>query len=267
MVNEDDEGQKDKESSQDIQPFLVEGDSLVIPSLTISIRDDGKLEAQPIEFHTGSYMCPYWLQIAYGHLVITEKNSNAITDAEERNNNEEIGEALKLEFSSGMQAMMAAGIAVDAFYASTKDYVTIPDETARAWYNNRTARYKQVLEVLRLAYRIDNSDTQGLREALKHIYHFKDKAVHPSSGALPLALHPKLNKMTNWRYAAFCFQKAKVAVSLAFQIVWRLAASPREQDYANLELMSYCKTLLMSVKPLLDTWEERYGALNRHTAI
>lgn len=211
-------------------------------------------------------MCPYWLKFAYDHLLITEQNSNAITNAKERNNDEEIGDALKLEFSSGMQAMMAAGIAVDAFYASTKDYVAISDETARAWRDNRTARYKQVSEVLRSAYRIANSDARGLRDVTKHIYHFRDKAVHPSSGALPLALHPGLNKVTNWRYAAFCFQKAKVAASLAFQIVWRLVASPREQDYVNLELMNYCETLLTSIKPLLDTWEERYGSFVDLTA-
>ena len=261
MVNKDNEGQKDKENSQIIQPFLVKGDSLVIPNLTISIRSDGKLEAQPVVFHTGSYTCPYWLQIAYDHLLMTEKNSNAITDAQERNNNEEIGDALKLEFSSGMQAMMAAGIAVDAFYASTKDYVAIPDETVRAWRNNRTARYKQVSEVLRLAYRIDNSDIQEFRRAVKHIYHLRDRAVHPSSGALPLALHPQLNKMTNWRYAAFCFQKAKVIVSFSLQIVYRLIASSREEDYASPELMNHCKILLVSVRPLLDMWEGQYGSL------
>lgn len=103
---------------------------------------------------------------------MTEQNGNTLMDAKKRNNNEEMGDALKLEFSSGMQAMIASGIAIDAFYASVKEYVAIPPETTRAWRDNGTARYKQVSEVFRMAFRLDNASALELRGAIKRIYYF-----------------------------------------------------------------------------------------------
>lgn len=260
------ERNEEQEDSQTLEPFLVKGDILSIPNLTISFGDDGNPELQPVTFYTGSHMCPYWLRIAYDHLLATEKNSVALIDAKRRNSNDEMGDALKLEFASGMQAIMASGIAIDAFYASVKEYVSIPLETTKAWRENRKARYKQASEVFRIAFHLDKAEAHELREVIKSIYDSRNRAVHPSPGASALALHPQLNKMTNWRYAAFCFQYAKTIVSFAVQIVCRLAGSPREADYISSDLMNYCKTLLVDVEPLLGMWAGEYGPLIRRTA-
>lgn len=262
-------GKSDEEKAQDsqaLEPFLVKGDILSIPNLTFSVGDNGKLELQPITLYTGSDMCLHWLRLAYNHLLMTEEASNALIEAKKRSNNDEIGNALNLEFSSGMQAIMASVIAIDAFYASVKEHVVISAETAQAWHDNGTARYKQVAEVFRLAFRLDNADTQSLRKVIKRLFYFRNRAVHPSSKALALALHPQLGKATNWWYAAFCFQNAKMAFSLAFRIVVRSAGSPRKEDYVNLDLAKYCRALVVKTKPLIDAWEERYGGLFEETA-
>lgn len=243
------------------EPFIVKGDILSIQNLTISLGADGKLEAQPVSLYTGSHMCPQWLKIAYDHLLVTEENSNTLLDAIRRSDDEAIGDALKLEFSSGMQAVMASGIAIDAFFAAVKEHVVIPPATTQAWRTNGTARYKQISEVFRLAFRLDNTEVQELRNTIKRIYYFRDRAVHPSSTASALAIHPQLNKMTNWWYAAFCYQNAKTAASFAIQIICRLAGSPNDKDYVSPSLTNYCKASLIGIIPLLAAWEEHYGPL------
>ncbi len=263
MRNDDEEQPED---SQNLEPFLVKGDSLNTSNLTISVRDDGELELEPITFYTGLDMCLPWLGIAYDHLLMTEKASNALTDAIQRGNDEEVGNTLKLELSSGVQAVIASAIAIDAFYASVKEHVTMPLETAQAWQSSKTARYKQTLEVFRLAFRLDNIEAQQLRKALKRIYYFRDRALHPSSKASALARHSQLGKATNWWYAAFCFRNARMVACFALQIVIRSAGSPRREDYVNLDLAKYCRALVISTKPLRDAWESQYGVLFNETA-
>jgi len=46
-----------------------------------------------------------------------------------------------------MQAIMAAAIAVDAFYAMIWTHVDLPPDIANKWRAGRTARYSQVTEV------------------------------------------------------------------------------------------------------------------------
>ena len=261
----DEEEKTLNEDSQISGPFVVKGMRLRIKDFPISMGDDGQLTLGPLTLYTSLDMSSYWLKIAYNHLLAAEQAHEALLNAKQRDHSEDIGGALEQEFFSGMQAMMACGIAIDAFYASVKEYAAIPPETTRAWHDNGTARYKQVSEVFRLAFRLDNVNAQELRKVIKRIYYFRDRAVHPSSKASALALHPQLNKMTNWWYAAFCFQNAKMAVSFALQIVCRLAGSPREEDYISLDLMNYCKTSFTRVVPLLDMWGKQYGPLIKQT--
>jgi hypothetical protein len=45
-----------------------------------------------------------------------------------------------------MQAMMAAAIAIDSFYAALQENTNIPNATIQLWRENRTARYKQITD-------------------------------------------------------------------------------------------------------------------------
>lgn len=57
-------------------PFLTKGMRVSISELTLSIDDDGKLSMGPVVIHTGLDMCPYWLSIAYNHLLAAEEARN-----------------------------------------------------------------------------------------------------------------------------------------------------------------------------------------------
>lgn len=257
------DGEEEAEDAQPLELFLVKGNPLSIQNLVISADDVAE-----ITFHTGSDMCSHWLKIAYDHLLMTEKASGALADAKKIGVDEDIGDALKLEFSSGMQAVVASGIAIDAFYASVKEYISIPPETAQAWREKKIARhrYKQISEMFRLAFHLNNVYEQSQRKFIKDVFDLRNKAVHPSSETSAPALHPQLNKLASWWYAAFRFQNAKAAVTSALVIIIRLAASPKKEDYVNLDLAKYCRALVVKTKPLIDAWEKQYGVLFEDTA-
>ena len=55
---------------------------------------------------------------------------------------------------------MASGIAIDAYYASIKDHIDLPEELVKAWRENGTARYKQIAEVFKRAFPL-SQETAG----------------------------------------------------------------------------------------------------------
>lgn len=142
---------------------------------------DGQLMLGPLTLYTSLDMSSYWLKLAYEHLLATERAHKALLDAKQRNHDEDIGSALEQEFLSGMQAIMAAGVAVDAFYSRVKENVEIPGEVTRAWREKKTARYKQITETFKIVFGLRNEVASSLREVLKQNFDARDKAVHPSS--------------------------------------------------------------------------------------
>ncbi|AMK76037.1 MULTISPECIES: hypothetical protein [Methylomonas] len=122
-----------KPETPDPGVFLVKGDTVSIPSFSVSIDEEGKMNADPVILKTGIEMTPYWLNIAYKHLISTEVTHKKLMLVKAEENNRLIGECLKKEYSSGMQAIMASGIAIDAYYASVKEHVKIPKDQVDAW--------------------------------------------------------------------------------------------------------------------------------------
>ena len=65
------------EKPEKIEPdpgiFLTKGMKICIPSFSISIGDDGGVVSDPVTLLTGLDMSPYWLEIAYQHLLVTEE--------------------------------------------------------------------------------------------------------------------------------------------------------------------------------------------------
>ena len=49
------------------------GMKISIPSFSISIGEDGGVVSDPVTLLTGLDMSPYWLEIAYQHLFVTEE--------------------------------------------------------------------------------------------------------------------------------------------------------------------------------------------------
>jgi hypothetical protein len=100
---------------------------------------------------------------------------------------------LEREFESSMRAIMAAAIALDAFYAVLQPHVGPEPKLLEKWRKKRTARYSQVTEVVRRAFNLKRNGTKTLRKNLKQIYRLRDLAVHPPGNIQAAILHPELN--------------------------------------------------------------------------
>jgi hypothetical protein len=239
--------------------FLVKGDKVSIPSFSISIDEQGNLHTDPVALHTGIDMSPYWLNIAFGHLKATERAHKRLMQAKATGDDNLIGENLKKESASGMQTIMASGIATDAYYASIKEHVTIPQNTIDAWQANGTARYKQIAETMRVGFHLSNASGKNLRDALKQNLSLRDMAVHPKAGTTSPQHHVELNKITDWRYATFRFHNAKTIYGLTLSIIFQTASklSPKVSN----ELATQCNKLTATLKPILRKWERKYGKL------
>lgn len=239
--------------------FIVKGDIVGVEEFSISVNENGKIEASSVMLTSGIDMTTYWLSIAFQHLKATEGAHKRLMQAKDAKNDIEIGKYLKKESSSGMQAIVSSGIAIDAYYASVRDCIKIPTEQSRAWREKRTARYKQISEVLRLAFPMTKEAFTKVRKILKQNISWRDKAVHPSSGVTSPSVHVELNKITDWRYATFRFYNAKAIYGLTLSLIHKTATNPPADKHKKLQ--EYCDGLVPKVVPWVKKWERKYGKL------
>ncbi|MGH7103051.1 MAG: hypothetical protein ACREFJ_11710 [Acetobacteraceae bacterium] len=205
--------------------FLTRGMTVAIPpgGLTLSIGADGKPHGRlTIQVHYD--LCPTWLELASRHLSDAEERKLARTAAWNTDDQDAKAASLEAGFESSMQAIMAAAIAIDSFYAALRDKTDIPPETIKAWRENKTARYKQIVEVLRRAFSIAPRNCINLRKNLTEIFKARDMAIHPSSAVAAPVLHPELQVDVEWRFAWFRADNAKDVVEEAQSIVRELLA-------------------------------------------
>jgi hypothetical protein len=249
----------DQSATPDPGIFITQGMQVTIPSFSIRIKDDGSIEVDPVTLHTGLDLCPYWIEIALMHLEESEKAREALLTGKLSQNSEAIAKALRDDFTAGMQTIMASAIAIDAYYSNIKERSSIPDKLVQTWKKNGTARYKQVAEVFRRAFLIPEKPANQLRDILKEIFSFRDKAVHPPSGTTAAVLHPELNKVSDWRYATFRNYNARAIVKMTLSIVDQTSRKPNTEKHKKLEL--YCQAVVAYIDPLVKRWEQKYGKL------
>lgn len=147
--------------------------------------------------HVHYDVCPTWLDLATRHLADAEERKLARVAAWQSDDQDARAATLEREFESSMQAIMAAAIAVDPFYAALRGKISIPEETIQAWREQRTARHKQIAEVLRRAFALPPRGTVVPRNNLNEIFRHRDLAVHPSGNVAATVFHPELQTASN----------------------------------------------------------------------
>jgi hypothetical protein len=245
-------------SNKDPGLFITKGMMVSIPEFSLSINENGEMTPNMI-IHTGLDMCHYWVEIAYDHLEKTEDIHNQLISAKQVNNEPLMGDLLQKEFVSGMQAIMAGCIAIDSYYASIKDFAGIPESLKQIWREKRTARYKQIAETLKRTFVIPPDTFQIIREILKQSFGLRDMAVHPKYVTDQPVLYPEINKITDWRYQAFCYANAKTLIGHSLSLIYQTAR--QKQADKKKALTIYCESIVKKLDPTLSKWMGKYGKL------
>jgi hypothetical protein len=239
--------------------FVVKGDYAALPPIHFTINGRGNIKSDPVILHTSIDMTSYWLSIAFKHLLATETAHKNLMISKEQKNNDHIARYLKKESMAGMETIMASAIAIDAYYASVKEFINIPQSIMDSWREKRTARYKQISEVLRMAFFLKPKVTRNLKDILEQGFKLRDDTVHPNVRPSEPLLHAELNKFVDWRYAKFRFENAKNIYGLSLAVVYKTALIPSPKTTE--QLTAYCNNLVVRLKPAVNKWKRRYGDL------
>ncbi len=238
--------------------FLVDGGQLTLGNISISIDEEGNVTGSPVEVTLRFDVCPEWLQIAYSHLETNKLASKMIIKGVQDGDDGIIGKALKDEFRSGMQAIVAACTALESFYEIVKDHADIPQDVLVAWSKNRTAKYARITETVKVGFGISNQSANKLREYLKESFSYRDRAIHPNQQFLSPAVYPELNKKVDFKFVLFRHHNAKAIMQLILSFIYKLCTFNKIKNEA---IQIYADQLKIKLKPLVDTWESEYGDL------
>jgi hypothetical protein len=229
--------------------------------LVVAIGEDAEPVSSPTSSHVHFDVCPTWLELAIRHLSDAQVAQGArIETWRDADENSKTG-ALKWEFEASIQAIMASGIAVDAFYAVVQTRVHLPQSLTDEWRDKRTPRYIQISEVLRRAFSLEPKNVSSLRQTLAEIFRFRDLAVDPSGKMDAQILHPELGVGVEWRFAYFRYQNALLIVKATLRLIAELAAAGKPKDA---DLQKYLDALRSSVEPLQNANALRARAPDAH---
>jgi len=220
--------------------YITRGMTVSIPSFSIRFNENGNIDGDPVTLHVRFDVCPTWIQIAKRHLESALAALVTRQSAWSGNDENAKAQALEAEFEASMQAIMAAAIAWDAEYAVLREHVAVPADMAEKWRTGRTARYVQVAEIVRRAFKLKPKGVSALRANLKEIYRYRDLAVHPSGKIQAPMHHPELDLGMEWRFVYFRAKNAELAVAAAAGMLWDLAHNGKAIDP---KVTEYQKTL------------------------
>ncbi|MEM9536585.1 MAG: hypothetical protein AAGA40_13050 [Cyanobacteria bacterium P01_E01_bin.45] len=254
MKDENNENQTAENKSKGI--LITEGAELTV-NLTMSASANGP----NITFGSDATsflrqdLCRHWLRIALEHCLTAKQANLNLKLANDEDNSDELSAALREEFTSSMQAIMASEISLDSFYSSVKSRISIPEDQRNAWRQKRTPRWKQIAEVYRLGCGLKNCSMNGVRDGLQTIYRFRDYAVHPPANMEKPIFHPDIERGVEWRFVAFRYSNACEAVHFTIDFLSRMSASPNSNFDS---LKTYCENLEPAINNSAEIWNNNF---------
>lgn len=156
---------------------------------------------------------------------------------------------------SSIQAIVATATGFDAFYAEIKKLINIPEDQRDKWKSKRTARWKQVCEVLRIAFKLNNENFKKIRRYCRELYEFRGSAVHPSAESLCQFLYEEINLLIEWRFARYNYKNAFNLVGVAFIFIDALLSSIKKDDTA---IAIRAKQIFEEFHPLFELWHNSF---------
>jgi hypothetical protein len=237
--------------------MINRGTTFGVSNFRLTIGPDGVV-ASDTTFTLSLDLTPYWLEIAVTQARHAIAHHADLLKAFQAEDQAAIDKAMEAECKVSMQTFAAAAIALDAFYARVKKDMLISDELVALWRANRTARYKQIAEVFRRAFKVGPRSAVLLRKQIREIFDWRDRTVHPPSSASQPVLYDELAVGTEWRFVAFRAFNARLIAGAALSIVAQLVARPRSEHAA---LVAFCQSALANIQPTVDGWEREFGVL------
>lgn len=229
--------------------FLIEGMAANFKDLSISIGDDGRIDAR-MDLVVGYDACIEWVKIALGHRgdALRRMNDRRSIWAADVQSGPEHAAALQGEFNSSIQAVVAAAVCLDALYDHLVRQVPVERNVRESWNKNKTARYRQISETIRIAFNVRNSEIKLIRNNLKTIFKLRDVAVHPSSMSISPLKHQELDILTDWKLVIFWGGVADVIVCYVVRLLWDIT---RGSQYKSNTLSQFMIDMKARVEALL----------------
>ncbi len=194
-------------------------------------------------------VCPTWLELATRYLSDARAAQATRVTGWSRADEIERADVLEWEFEASVQAIVASGIAVQAFSASVQSKVQVPQSLCDQWRENSTPRYIQIAEVLRRALSLNSKGASGVRQCVGEILRFHDLAIDPSQKSGAHVFHPELRVGVEWRFAYFRYENALLIVQATLRLIAELVAHGKANDA---EVQHYVDGLRPKVEPLLN---------------
>lgn len=234
--------------------LITDGADFTIHGLQIRFDQEGVHAS-----HAGTSLrldvCRHWLRIAVAHVADAAAANRDLLEADSSGGDANLGLILEREFRSSMQATVSATIALDAFYAAVKDRIVVPQDQISGWRKNRTARWKQIAEVFRLAFGLSNRAVVEVGKPLKEAFKYRDWAVHPPAARQGPVLRDDIHVGVEWRLVAFRYKKAATIVQMALALVNKMLKKEHPEPEA---LAKYCEGLRPAVDALIEAWSREY---------
>ena len=181
----------------------------------------------------GSHLWPRWSRIAVEQEKATRQARREAEDdyaAYHKGEGSGPAEALGRELDAAMQAVSAAGHALDCFYGAVKGYGVVPAETERAWSRGRTKRPNQILETLKLGFGVGKV-AQRWNDDLAWLFGLRDGAVHYEEALKEPQLHPIGYHMAP-EHVTYSAESVKRAVDLLFEVLETCFTNPKPGNQA-----------------------------------
>ena len=171
---------------------------------------------------------PHWFEIAIGHMQLARDAHVRLIDANTSGDGKTRGDALDDELQSSMQTICAVAFAIDGLYGALADHVPVEPALKATWRAHRTSRASIVLEVIRRASVLKNSQVISMKRVLKSLFTFRGWAVHPPADFREAILHPDIAVGVDQRYVQFRSANADMAMSGGLEVALRILSQPRD---------------------------------------
>jgi hypothetical protein len=108
------------------------------------------------------------------------------------------------------------------------------------WRLKDTARFKQVAEVIRRSFTVNQKMFAALRKDIGELYRLRDLAVHPAGKISEAIQHPELHVDVAWPFAYFRAQNAYTLVDVSRRIISGLVTHAKAK---NADVRTYADTV------------------------